>query len=169
MNDSGPTIRRDIVDVYVFRQRDDADPDSIEILQLRRTESPLHGTWQPIMGHIEPGETASCAAMREVEEEVGIPSDAPAILGFWALEQVHPYYLHEKDQVVLSPRFALRVPLDWKPTLNSEHDDWRWVAWSDVNRDCMWPGQKAACAELHDEIANPRSLAAGRLRLNPSE
>ncbi|MBX3322147.1 MAG: NUDIX domain-containing protein [Phycisphaeraceae bacterium] len=141
---TGPQLRVDIIDVYIFR----ATPPDIELLQLRRTRSPLSGSWQPIMGHIEPGETALTAARREVQEETGLDSAAPIVLGLWALEQVHPFYLPDLDAIILSPRFALQVEASWTPTLNTEHDASRWIPARDAGEHFMWPGQRAAIAEL---------------------
>ncbi len=141
---TGPQLRADIIDVYIFR----ATPPDIELLQLRRSRPPLPGSWQPIMGHIEPGETALTAARREVREETGLDMAASFVLGLWALEQVHPFYLPDLDAIILSPRFALQVDSSWTPTLNAEHDACRWVAARDAGEHFMWPGQRATIAEL---------------------
>lgn len=42
------------------------------ILLVHPTGTPLEGTWSIPKGHIDKGETAEEAAVREVEEEVGI-------------------------------------------------------------------------------------------------
>ena len=34
--------------------------------------TPMRGTWQPVMGHIEPGERARDTAVRELHEELGL-------------------------------------------------------------------------------------------------
>jgi dihydroneopterin triphosphate diphosphatase len=155
----GSRVRSDIVDVYVFRRIGE----TIEFLQLLRAGPPMDATWQPIMGHIEPGESAVRAAARELREEVGLgtPSDAP--MGLWALEQVHPYFIAEIDCIVLSPRFAAEVRADWAPRLNDEHSAFRWTARDD---DFMWPGQKRALEEIRREIVSPNSLARDRLRVS---
>jgi ADP-ribose pyrophosphatase YjhB (NUDIX family) len=115
-----PRIRTDVVDAYVFRRAG-----AIELLQLRRVEAPLDGTWHPVMGHLETGETATACMWRELHEETGLtPSGA---LGAWALEQVHPFFLADRDEIVMSPRFAVEVGAGWAPTLNGEHDAHRWV------------------------------------------
>lgn len=160
----GPRLRSDIVDVYLFRARD-GGPGSAEFLQLFRAGDPLGDTWQPVMGHVEPMETAVQCAVRELSEEVGLRPDDPAILGFWALEQAHPYYVVAIDAIVLSPRFACRVREGWAPILNGEHTAHRWVKLADVERMFMWPGQKRACEEIAAELLRPGSLAEERLRV----
>ena len=65
----GPRIRSDIIEVMVFRTPEGSGP---ELLQIKRARDPLKDTWQPVMGHIEPGETAVQAALRELREETGL-------------------------------------------------------------------------------------------------
>jgi 8-oxo-dGTP pyrophosphatase MutT (NUDIX family) len=137
----GPRIRTDIVDVYVARR----GALGLEFLQLRRAKEPLRGSWQPIMGHVEAGETAVQTAKREAKEEVGLAGSG--ILGLWQLEQVHPFYIASSDEIVMSPRFVAEVGLTWKPVLNSEHSEFRWVQESKVGEMFVWPGQRAAIAE----------------------
>jgi 8-oxo-dGTP pyrophosphatase MutT (NUDIX family) len=146
-----PSLRADIVDAYVLRRTP-----GIELLQLRRTGAPLAGTWQPVMGHVEAGETAVGCLWRELEEETGLARDT--VLGAWALEQVHPFFIAEIDAVVMSPRFAVEVGAGWSPMLNGEHDAHRWVPAEQAEDAFLWPGQHAAIAELEAllETACPR-------------
>ncbi|MCA3004185.1 MAG: NUDIX hydrolase [Planctomycetaceae bacterium] len=137
------------------------------LLQLRRNKDPLRGTWQPIMGHIEPGETAVDAALRELREEAGLGSEDGVLEGVWALEQVHPFFIWQIDCVVLSPRFLAVVKPGWEPRLNAEHDAARWVGvygGAEVDRAWVWPGQRAAVAEIR-ALREPGSVAAGVQRV----
>lgn len=193
----GPLIRADVVDVYIVRAAGDrnddgawseapagssgSSPADIELLQLQRTKDPLRGSWQPVMGHIEAGETAVQAAMREMAEEVGLRvtfakagrsggvgggegGTDPACLGVWALEQVHPFYIAAIDCIVLSPRFVVLVSRDWQPKLNSEHGASRWVHARAAGSHFTWPGQLAAIAELRS-VLNPAHPGHELLRL----
>ena len=143
-----PRVRTDLVDVYVFRRT----PNSVELLQLRRVEDDdghdLHGTWQPIMGHIEGAETPSKTAARELEEETGLRADSPDHKRLISLEGIHPYYLPSRNAVMMSPRFACEAAPGWEPTLNHEHDAARWIAIEQADEMFMWPGQRACVAEL---------------------
>lgn len=161
----GPPIRSDIVDVYIFRATRASDPTSIEFLQLLRAGDPLGDTWQPVMGHVEAGETAANCARRELVEEAGLRAGDSAWLGLWALEQTHPYYVAAIDSIVISPRFAARVDPAWTPVLNGEHRDLRWVAAGDVDAQFFWPGQKLACREIVNEIMRPGSETAAALAI----
>lgn len=153
-----PTMRSDLIDAYIFRR---SHPGRTELLQLRRTGEPMRGTWQPVMGHIEPGETAVACMWREIHEETGLAR--PDTLGAWALEQVHPFFLAETDELILSPRFAIEVAADWQPTLNEEHDDARWVPIAEAPGRFLWPGQHAAIAELRSMLNSPARVDALRL------
>ena len=159
----GPRVRSDVIDVYVARQS--TPPGTVgdlELLQLRRSKSPLLGTWQPIMGHIEPGETAVAAALRELREEIALDATNPSqssVVGFWALEQVHPFYIAAIDCIVLSPRFVVLVRAGFEPTRITEHDAHRWVHAGEAQAHFVWPGQLAAIKELLSILASPQSPA----------
>lgn len=145
----GPTIVSDVVDVYIFRRT--PGPDRFAFLQLLRSRAPLLGTWQPVMGHIEPGETAVATALREVAEEVGLMIETRAgraqMVQFFALEQVHPFFLAEQNMVVQSPRFGLEVGPRWEAVLNHEHSAARWVSGCEAHA-FAWPGQLACVREV---------------------
>lgn len=165
----GARIRADVVDVYIFRRENTAGasnpPGAIEFLQLRRAKEPLKGTWHPLMGHVEDGERCAECALRELREEVGLSPNDPQCRGVWALEQVHPYYVPQIDSVVLSPRFVVEAAPGWEPKRNDEHDAHRWVDAASVESSFLWPGQKAACAEIVREIAPDGSASRAHLRI----
>lgn len=158
----GPSVRTDIVEVYIVRDA----PDGHEFLQVRRATDPLRGTWHPVIGHIEAGESAAQAAFRELGEEVGLRRGDPALLEVFALEQVHPYYLAALDCIVMSPRFVARAARGWEPTLNDEHDAHRWVPGAAALDTTMWPGQKRAIEEIMNEVLRAGSLSRAALRLD---
>lgn len=159
----GARVRADVVDVYVFRHGG-SRAGRPEFLQLLRANDPLKGTWQPVMGHAEAGESSVSAAARELLEEVGLDARSRACLGLWALEQVHPFYIAAIDTVVMSPRFACEVATDWTPRLNREHTAHRWT---DRASDFCWPGQKFALREIEEEIAPVSSMSRALLRIDP--
>jgi 8-oxo-dGTP pyrophosphatase MutT (NUDIX family) len=163
---NGPRLRSDVVDVYVFRR---VGTCGAEFLQLRRAKPPMEDTWQPVMGHIEPGENAVAAALREAAEEIGLLQADPAFVGLWALEQVWPYYLPSSNSIMLSPRLVIEVAASFEPTLNHEHKAHRWVG-SEVPCELMdeaarhvgshftWTGQRHAIAEIFRTILHSDGL-----------
>lgn len=164
-----------IRNVHATRMDSDSPSDFprpyIYFLQLLRVGAPMADTWHPIMGHMEAGETAVQCMRRELGEEVGLVAASGvgvggALLGLWALEQVHPFFIAEIDSIVMSPRFAAEVSPNWTPRLNGEHSAFRWVHQRDVGRLFMWPGQKAACREIAEDLTTDGSLMAPLVRLN---
>lgn len=147
---------------------------TIELLQLKRASDPLGGTWHPIMGHVEEGETVRSTISREVAEEVGLEIGSPEVLGFWALEQVHPFYLDALDCIVMSPRFVIEVCTQWEPTLNEEHSDVRWIGAPlhgglSMREFFLWPGQRRAVEEILEIIVPTDCEAREHLKIDLSQ
>ncbi len=151
---SGPRVRTDIVDVYVVRSR--------ELLLLRRARAPLSGQWHPVMGHVEPGERATQTALREIAEEVGLRGDH--IEAWYQLEQTFPFFLADRDEVHLSPRFLVVAVPSFEPVLNEEHDAHRWVPIDGARAALLWPGQRHALREIVESIL-PGGPTSEALRL----
>jgi len=151
-----PQLRTDIVDVYVFRRLLEHEASShVEFLQMKRATGALIGTWQPVMGHVVEGETATKTAVRELQEETGYIAKNGTdskVLGMWQLEEVNTYFLASHDAVVLSPCFAVEVRACNEPVLNKEHDAARWVHQDEVPRQFVWPGQRQAIAGIFRDL-----------------
>ena len=152
----GPTIRNDIVDVYVFRRRPAGGRQTVEFLQMHRVPGiALPDTWQPVMGHMEEGETAARTALRELREETGYaPGDG--LLGFWHLELVNTYFLHAHENIVMSPCFAAEVVDGRDPVMDHTHDALRWVTREQADRSFLWPGQRTSIQQILRDILDPR-------------
>ena len=160
-----PSIRTDIVDVYVARtvpSPGEGDDETFEFLQLLRARDPMNATWQPVMGHIEPKETAVDCAWRELKEEIGLAQDDPRLVGVWALDAVHPFYLAASDSIVMSPQFLVLMDTVFTPRLNHEHSDERWV--TEV-AEFMWPSQRAGVHRALEVLRSRDSLATDALRI----
>jgi len=162
-NQRGPQLRTDMVTVFVFQR---GVKRGVEWLQLLRARGPgkiMGGTWQPVAGGIKRGESAGEAALREVMEETGLREKA--IKGMWHCDEVHPFYLAARDVIMVAPAFAIEVGSTWRPTLNEEHSEARWVADRDAEVMFMWPGQKAAIREIRELILRADSPAREALRI----
>ncbi|MEO1583285.1 MAG: NUDIX domain-containing protein [Planctomycetota bacterium] len=167
---TGPRVRTDIVDVYLLRPSARSHDHNAhhngdqthDLLLLRRARAPLAGQWHPVMGHVEPGERAMQTALREAGEETGLTPDA--ISAWFQLEQTFPFFLADRDEVHLSPRFAVVTDEGFEPALNNEHDAHRWVPVDDAENSLLWPGQRHAIREIRSCIL-PGGPTADSLRL----
>ena len=158
MTDRGPTLRTDVAELYIAQ----VDPSGVRMLQLRRANAPMLGTWQPVMGHAEPGETALATVVREALEETALMLDASATL--FALEQAPPYFLAERNEIMIAPRFLAIVDAGFAPTLNEEHTDARWIDPSSAAA-WFWPSQRVAAAEALEICLDPGTPTAQALRV----
>jgi 8-oxo-dGTP pyrophosphatase MutT (NUDIX family) len=168
----GPTIRTDIVEIYVFRRASPAMVGAgqqqgvlaVEFLQLRRAKGLMVGGWHPVMGHVEVGETAAQTALREMAEETRY-APGRGLTGFWQLELVNNYYIASIDAVILSPGFAAEVAPGMEPTIDDAHDGVRWVARDQADRSFLWPGQRRAVDHVVSDILPAGSPMAKLLRI----
>lgn len=147
-----PSLSSTIIDIYLYREGDEGR--GVEFLQLLRAHEPLADSWHPIMGHIEEAETAFAAAGRELREEVGLEFDRPELIEFFALQEVHPYFIAALDTIMLSPRFAGRVRRDWQPAINEEHSAVRWIPLAAAADHFLWRGQLASIREIESTLIN---------------
>lgn len=137
-------VRYDMVNCFVTGQGSGQQ----EFLQLRRAPgNSLAGAWSIVRGKIKPGETAWQAALRELREETGLLP-----LEFFQLDTLDTFYLAADDTVWNCPGFCAIVPTDAAIILNHEHDAYRWVARSNIDRDFLWPGERLQLAELCREV-----------------
>jgi dATP pyrophosphohydrolase len=144
------SIRVSLVDVYVLRG---AGP-SLECLVLRRAPGGrCPGSWETVHGHIEPEETPTDAARRELAEETGL---APERL--YNLSRVEAFYQHRKDEVALVPVFAAFVAPEGLVRTGPEHDRHEWLTPADASRRFAWPREVRA---LEDAVAVLGSGDAG--------
>jgi len=139
-------VRYDMVSCYVVRPGVSAN--SAEFLQLRRSPGKyLAGAWSTVRGKMEAGEKAWESALRELREEAGI---APA--EFYQLDTVDIFYLWGDDTLWHCPGFCAVISRDLNITINDEHDAMRWVPREQIDRQFIWPGERAQLAELCREI-----------------
>jgi dATP pyrophosphohydrolase len=105
----------------------------LDVLIIERSD--YKDAWQSVTGSLEPGETPHDAAIREVQEEVGI--DASQFeLQDWEIEnrwEIFERWRHRYAPGVTENTehvFGLLVPERFEPTLSPrEHTGWLWREW----------------------------------------
>ena len=118
-------------------------------LFLQRADS---GMWAFPGGHIEEGETAEQAAIREAREELGSPPPG-------ALAHLTRRIAEGVDYTT----FVTRVDDEFEPALNGEHTAWTWAPIA-MPPEPLHPGCRVALARLSmDELGLARAIAAGDL------
>lgn len=152
------------------------DPDG-NVLFLRRAGVDQTGTWAFPGGHIEEGETADQAAVREVKEETDFTVDPHALRTHARrIKPVLSDVVTDVDQpldagpATLPPpplvdftTFLMQVPEQFVPTLNEEHDGYVWAKVQEPPSP-LHPGCRIALDKLFmDELGIAKAMAAGDL------
>lgn len=105
------------------------------LVALRSPESGSY--WHTIAGKVEDGEEANAAAIRELREETGLETATLERLGEFAYVREH--WEKEPGLRVQVAAFLVDVEPGWEPTLNEEHDDYRWLPRDDAAALLFWP------------------------------
>ena len=133
-----------MVDVYVLRQV----PGGLEALVLRRsTAGRSPGSWECVHGHIDDGETAVQAALRELGEETGFTP-----MQLYNLSRVELFYSHRLNHVALIPAFAVFVE-GAEPILCPEHDEWAWLPLAVARDRVSWPRLRRGLDQVEELLA----------------
>ncbi len=98
-----------------------------KVLMLKRpaTCHSFPGKWSLVAGKIEPGETPTEAAKREILEETRIPVGGPDAV-------VRPFYVREGDVLWKVHGMLFRVSFA-NPKINEENEMFEWVSLEDVS------------------------------------
>jgi 8-oxo-dGTP pyrophosphatase MutT (NUDIX family) len=101
-----------------------------ELLVMRRAPERL-GYWSIVAGGVEPEETPQEAAQRELLEETGLQAEVrplPVSLSYSLLDDppaIRARYAPGIERVTVHAFVADADP-GWEPTLDAEHDVYRW-------------------------------------------
>jgi 8-oxo-dGTP pyrophosphatase MutT (NUDIX family) len=92
--------------------------------------------WHQIAGGVEDGETFAEAAVRELREETGLEAPVQPLDAPFTYESVHV------------EAFLVDAPADWEPTLDWEHDEYRWLPREEAAELLHWPEPAALLRSL---------------------
>jgi dihydroneopterin triphosphate diphosphatase len=129
-------------EVFVFVRRGD------EFLVLHR--SPEQGAyWHCVAGALEPGESFGDAAARELNEETGLDSTPVDLRRTfeYELEAWEPGFRPGSERVVVEC-FLADAPAGWEPSLDWEHDEYRWCRVDEAAEILYWPEPREVLHEL---------------------
>ncbi len=119
-----------------------------EYLVLRRSEK-QGGYWHSVAGALEPGETYSEAAERELLEETGLAASTRDLgrsfdydIAGW-----ESHYVPGAERVHVEC-FLAEAPGGWEPTLDWEHDAYRWCLAGEAAALFYWPEPRELLEEL---------------------
>ena len=118
------------------------------VLALQRgsgTRCPL--AWEPVHGHIEPGEEPEDAALRELREETGLEVERLYIV------RVQPFYLRKVRAVELAIVFAAFVAEPGEVTIAGEHQRYEWLSVDEALARFGFPAERASLRETVELLA----------------
>jgi dATP pyrophosphohydrolase len=136
------------IQVHVFRLRNGVT----EHLVLRRApdEKDYPDMMQVVTGAIEQGETADDAAIRELQEELGMQPDECYVLPI-----INSFYHARRHTIDHSAVFAARIALDAKIKLSAEHCEYFWCLPEEAENKLVMPshrqGVHVLCEYILDE------------------
>lgn len=125
------------------------------ILLTHRTEDRY---WHVVAGVVEHGESIADAAVRELREETGLVGTDLMELGppvaYPVTPELRQRYDYPSDvHEVTVYSFAGRAPAGWEPTLNDEHDEYRWTTVEEAISLLHWPEAREAVRRLATRLA----------------
>jgi 8-oxo-dGTP pyrophosphatase MutT (NUDIX family) len=132
------------VDVFVIRPL----ASGWRVLALQRgpaTRCP--SAWEPVHGHIEPGEEPEDAALRELREETGLTAERLYIVC------IQPFYLRKVRAVELAIVFAAFVPEPANVSIANEHQRFEWLSVDEALSRFGFPGERASLREVVELLA----------------
>lgn len=113
--------------------------------------------WNVAAGQVENGESFADGAKRELLEETGLLAqltDLDRPQAYEVEERFRPLY-PPGEYTVMVQAFAAEAPAGWEPTLNHEHDDYRWCTLAEALEFLYWPESREALRALAAQLAAP--------------
>ena len=143
---------RNQVEAIVFRKLAGGEP---SFLMLKR--APERGAfWQPVTGNVEEAESFEVAALREVQEELGITNIIQLI------DTGYSYEFTDNGLDQFERIFGVQVPTDQVVRLSSEHTEYCWATKEEaLNLYLKYPGNKEGLRRLYDKVAGDSGAKEG--------
>ncbi len=161
-----PRLRSRFVAVYSVRRAARFDGSGgVEFLLLQRP--PGHrfaGDWQTVGGHIEEGETAWQAAVRESDEETALPIER-----WFRIDRPESFYNPENDTIYFVPAFVALAADGAEPTISDEHCAWRWASAADAAASVGWQAVRDSILLVAEALADPDRPGFGVMEFSPAE
>jgi len=124
----------------------------------------LPGLWQCVSGSLEPGESVTAGALRELREETGFGPGQ--IDGFYDLDQVNQFHEPSVDAVLSGVVFAVRVMAGAEPAMSHEHDSLRWVSPDEAAHLAVWPAYRESIRRIVENLLDPERATWFELTLD---
>lgn len=121
--------------------------DATRMLLVRRASHYLEGVWSYVAGHIEEGESAWQAALRELREETGLVPDA-----LYATSFCEQFYVTGTDRVEVVPAFVARIAGGAAVHLNREHSAFEWASLDEAAQRVPFGSQRDLIAHARREF-----------------
>jgi 8-oxo-dGTP diphosphatase len=124
------------------------------VLLIQRGKGALTGLWSLPGGHIEPGETARAAAVREVREETGVESELSGLV------DVHDVILRGSDGTLVAHYLIAVFCGRWlagEPTPGGDEIAARFVPIEDIDDSGRYRLTDGAAALIHRARAQMQS------------
>lgn len=125
-----------------------------EVLLVERGKGALRGLWSLPGGHIEPGEAARAAALREVREETAVEAE---IVG---LVDVHDVVLNAADGTLRAHYLIVVFAARWRagePVAGEDAAVARFVPVEEVGRYKLTDGAQALIERAWERLQQPPS------------
>jgi type II secretory ATPase GspE/PulE/Tfp pilus assembly ATPase PilB-like protein/8-oxo-dGTP pyrophosphatase MutT (NUDIX family) len=127
------------VDVYVVRPLSSG----WRVLALQRAnDTRCPSAWEPVHGHIDPGEEPEDAALRELREETGLSAERLYVV------RVNPFYVRRTRTLQLAVVFAAFVEEPATVTIAGEHQRAEWLSVDEALSRFAFPGERASLREV---------------------
>ena len=118
------------------------------VLALQRGQhARCPGAWEPVHGHIDPGEAPEQAAVRELREETGLAAERLYVV------RVQPFYVRATRTLQLAVVFAAFVAEPADVVIGTEHVRSEWLTVDDALARYAFPGERASLREVVELLA----------------